>query len=428
MLKSFPIFFAPADTFGGASDAKSDMDILNEPDEPAEDSKEVVIEEEKEEKVIPDEELEEPGDVKFDEDEPEEKPAAEEEEEPKAEEADEEVAAGQLRFKDIKAKYPNIFKELPQLAQAIRNDRAYGEVFASPEDAKDAAQVASYFHKLEASLASGSPNELLNDLEQGNSEAYKKVVRNFLPAVKEKSMEMYAEITLPAINDVLRSAVRDAEGSENVNLRNAALHIAKYLYGKPEIPNTEGKKQEPHPEEEKLKNERQAFWQEKAQDFTNECYSEGREATLAEIAKGIDDDKSTSPFLKKTLKDAIFAEVDSLLGKDARHLRQINVLWRKAESTGFPKEVRREIINAYLRGAKALIPSVRQRLRAEAGIGIVPNGQPKTEQPTPKRTNIPASGRKASGQAAKIPSARDVNWSKTSDMDFLNGRYTPKRR
>jgi hypothetical protein len=407
------------------------MDILNAPDEPAEgekpEAKEVEIEPEKEEKVLSDAEL---GDVTFDDEEEPAKPEVKEEEPEPAEAAeDAEVPAGQLRFKDIKAKYPNIFKELPQLAQAIRNDRAYGEVFASPEDAQEAAQRASYFNKIENSLASGSPVELLTDLEAGNAEAYKKVVRNFLPAIKEKSMEMYAEITLPAINDVLRSAVRDAEGSENVNLRNAALHIAKYLYGKPEIPNAEGKKQEPHPEEEKLKNERQAFWQEKANDFSNECYSEGREATLAEIAKGIDDDKSTSPFLKKTLKEAIFNEVDAQLGKDARHLRQINVLWRKAESTGFPKEVRREIINAYLRGAKALIPSVRQKLRAEAGIGVVqPNGQPKQEQPTPKRTNIPASGRSATGQAAKIPSARDVNWSKTSDMDFLNGRYTPKRR
>ena len=401
MLRSFPIFFAP-DTFGGPSNGQSDMDILNAPDEPAEgdkgDTKEVEIEPEKEEKVIPDSELEEPGDVKFDE-EDEEKPKEEVKEEEEPEVEDTEVAAGQLRFKDIKAKYPNIFKEFPQLAQAIRNDRAYGEVFASPEDAKDAAQTASYFNKLEASLASGSPTELLNDLEKGNTDAYKKVVRNFLPAIKEKSMELYAEVTLPAINDLLRSAIRDADGSENVNLRNAALHLAKYLYGKPEIPNNEGRKQEPHPEEEKLKNERQAFWQEKAQDFSNECYSEGREATLAEIAKGIDDDKSTSPFLKKTLKDAIFNEVDSLLGKDVRHLRQINVLWRKAESTGFPKEVRREIISAYLRGAKALIPSVRQRLRAEAGIGApsATNGQPKQEQPTPKRTNIPASGRSATG-------------------------------
>lgn len=426
MRKMFQVFYSP-DTFGGGgSDTQSDMDILNAPDEPEVKAEEgVEIDVEKEEKIIPDDEI---ADVTFDEEEPEPKVEEEEpEEEAKPEEEDAEVPTGQLRFKDIKTKFPTVFKEFPQLAQAIRNDRAYGEVFASPEAAQDAARKATYFNNLEETLLSGSTAELLTDLERGNQDAFKKVVRNFLPTIKEKSLDLYAEVTLPAINDLLRSAVRDAEGSENANLRNAALHLAKYIYGKPEIPDLTPRKAEPNPEEEKIKQQRQEFWQEKAQDFSTSCYSEGRDETLAEIAKGIDDDKSTSPFLKKTLKEAIFAEVDSLLGKDVRHLRQINALWQKAEATGFPKEARREIINAYLRGAKALIPSVRQRLRAEAGVGKAQAKQP-TED-TPKRTNIPASGRKVSVQAAnKIPSARDVNWNKTSDMDFLNGRYTPKRK
>jgi len=226
---------------------------------------------------------------------------------------------------------------------------------------------------------------------------------------------------------VLRSAIRDAAGTENTNLRNAALHIAKYLYGKPEIPDLERKPEVPNEAEERVKSERQAFWQEKAADFTNECYGEGREETIKEIAKGIDNDKSLSPFLKKTLKDSIFQEVDQLLAKDTRHLRQMNALWRKAESTGFPKETRKEIINAYLRGAKTLIPSVRQKLRAEAGLQVSHPTKAITGAPQVKRTNIPASGRSASSSAAKTPSARDVNWNKTSDMDFLNGKYTPKR-
>jgi hypothetical protein len=420
------IFYAPDDAMGGTGgSSQSDLDILNEPD---------VETTTDEEAVAPVEEAEEPGEVTFEEPVEEEAKDSEDEEDEesrrpvgKDEPEDATVPDGQLRFKDVKAKYPNIFKEMPQLAQAIRNDRAYSEIFATPEDARDAAQRASYFNGLETKILSGSIKELLNDVEQGDKEAFKRVVKDFLPTIKEKSMELFAEITLPAVNDVLRSAIRDADGTENVNLRNAALHIAKYLYGKPEIPNLEAKK-EPNPEEEKISKERQAFWQEKAADFTNECYSEGRETVISEIAKGIDKDSSISPFLKKTLKDSIFTEVDQLLAKDTRHLRQMNNLWRKAESTGFQKETRKEIINAYLRGAKALIPSIRQKLRAEAGLQPK-NQQPKEQETSKPRTNIPPSGRQAPGQAAnKVPSARDVNWGKTSDLDFLNGKYTPKRR
>jgi hypothetical protein len=419
-LKDFQLLFDDADALGGptgSSDSKTDLEILNE-DTPAEEAEEA-------EEVS---ETEEPGEVTF------ETEAEVKEEEKVAAKAvepepdDAEVPEGQLRFKDIKTKYPTIFKEFPKLAESIRNDRAYSEVFATPEDAREAAQRAGYFNRLENSIIGGSIKELLNDVEQANKDTFKKVAKDFLPTIKEKSMELYAELTLPAVNDVLRSAIRDAAGTENTNLRNAALHIAKYLYGKPEIPDLAARKEVPNEAEERVKSERQAFWQEKAADFTNECYGEGREETIKEIAKGIDSDKSISPFLKKTLKDSIFQEVDQLLAKDTRHLRQMNALWRKAESTGFPKETRKEIINAYLRGAKTLIPSVRQKLRAEAGLQVSHPTKAITEAPQAKRTNIPASGRgAASSSAGKTPSARDVNWNKTSDMDFLNGKYTPKR-
>lgn len=418
----FPLYDDDDALGGTGGSSQSDLDILNAPDEPEATTDEEAVE--------PIAEGDEPGQVTFDEtaEEAETETETAETKPPVPEEPDDaEVPAGQLRFKDVKTKFPTVFKEFPQLATAIRNDRAYSEIFTSPEDARDAAQRAAYFNTLETHLTSGSVKELLGDIEKANSETFKKVVRDFLPTVKSKSMELFAEITLPAVNDVLRSAIRDAEGSENVNLRNAALHIAKYLYGKPEIPNLEAKRDVPNEEEERVKAERQAFWQEKQTDFTNECFTTGRDETVAEIAKGIDNDKSISPFLKSTLKEKIFNEVDQLLSKDTRHLRQMNALWRKAESTGFQKESRREIINAYLRGAKALIPSVRQKLRAEAGL--VPAGkQPVKQETTQKRTNIPQSGRAASGQAGKVPSARDVNWGKTSDLDFLNGKYTPKRR
>jgi len=419
MFPKFQLLFDDADALGGPSgpsDSKSDLDILNEGDE-APTSDEAATEEPA---------TEEPGEVTFDED------PVEEEKEPVAKAAepetdDTEVPEGQLRFKDIKQKFPTIFKDFPKLAESIRNDRAYSEIFATPEDARDAAQRATYFNRLENTILGGSIKELLGDVEQGNKDAYQKIARDFLPTIKAKSMELYAELTLPAVNDVLRSAIRDAEGSENVNLRNAALHIAKYLYGKPEIPNLDRKPEVPNEAEERVKSERAAFWQEKANDFTQECYGEGREEAIKEIAKGIDSDKSISPFLKKTLKDSIFQEVDQLLAKDARHLRQMNALWRKAESTGFPKETRKEIINAYLRGAKSLIPSVRQKLRAEAGLQVSQQSATKQIETQSKRTNIPASGR-GPASAGKTPSARDVNWSKTSDLDFLNGKYTPKSR
>src|SRR6187431_2455121 len=103
MFPKFQLLFDDSDVLGGpagTSDSKSDLDILNEGDDAPEETG-AVAEEEGAAKP------EEPGE----EEKPEEKAKT-----PEPETDDTEVPEGQLRFKDVKSKYPAIFKDFPKLA------------------------------------------------------------------------------------------------------------------------------------------------------------------------------------------------------------------------------------------------------------------------------------------------------------------------
>lgn len=412
----FPLFDVD-DAPGTGAEAQTDLEILNSTDEETPDGTD------DDSPAVP-----EPEFVEMDETPDEETPDEEEEEPEKVKEKDPVEGAAELRFKDIKSKFPTIFKEFPKLAETINRERAFSEVFASADDAKEAVAVATFFSGLESQIMGGSAKELFDSVEKGSKESFEKLATSILPEIRERNMDLFVKITMPVINDVLRSAMRDAEANENQNLRNSALYIAKYLYGKPAIPTDSPQKPATHPEEARIQKEREAFWNEKKTDFTQETFGLGKASVEAEIAKLVDKDRSLSPFVKKAMKEDIFKRVDELLGKDSRHIRNMDSLWQKADKSGYPKELRKEIADAYFRGAKVLIPSIRQKVMTEAGVKT-PAATTQTNNNPPKRTNIQGSGRATSGQAAtKIPSARDVDWNKTSDKDFLNGKYVPKRR
>src|SRR5437763_300329 len=54
------------------------------------------------------------------------------------EEEEEHGIVGRPTFKDIKAKYPNLFKDFPDLRDMVFRERDYSELFPTVEDAKEA--------------------------------------------------------------------------------------------------------------------------------------------------------------------------------------------------------------------------------------------------------------------------------------------------
>jgi len=388
-----------------ADEQLGDLELLNSddaPDEPVEETTEETTEEvaEETEETGESEETEETEDEAKPEDEP------EETEEQKS-------ASERLRFKEVTSKYPNLFKDFPQLRHAFFREQEYSGVFPTVEDAKEAAQKAENYSYLEQDLLQGNQANLLQSIAQANPQAFEKIVEDFLPTVYSMNKDAFYQVSTPILTNALRAAFNDATSSGNKNLALAAQYVNQYLFGKVDIDETRPIRQEraPDPERQQFEQERQSFVQQRMMEFESGVH----QSTQSELTKlalaGLDPGNKLNEFTRKTIIKETIAQVGAVLQKDARHMAQMNSLWKRAMQSGLSAEHKARIMEAFIGRAKEVLPGIRAKVRSEA-MGIT---KPKTT--TIKRsTGTGAPAKSSSGQL----NPRKVDWNKTSDLDILN--------
>ncbi len=367
---------------------------------------------------------------------------AEEEEEPKeGERTDEEVFQGRPTLTDVKAKYPKIFKEFPDLREVLFREGEFSKRFGTVEEADDAAVKAGSFSTIEAALLGGDSSPIIEQLGANAPEALASVVDNFLPTVLKHSQDLYLRATMPVIEQFLHTAYTHGKNVGDANLMRSAQHAANFIFGKPEIPDPARRNQPrgPHPAEQKLEQERKQWADTRFRETSSEI-SQGIDQELeADILKGLDPDKKLSQRQRSSLIKEIKDEIDATLGKDEAFKRQMRSLWQRAETAGYPRDQRASIKSAFLARAKALVPSVRTKLRGEwfgqAEKGRPAVGKPAVREEAPqgkpelgKKRFVAEAGRPAAGSGPKRPpNPKDVDYSRTSDLDLIEGRFTRRR-
>jgi hypothetical protein len=96
-----------------------------------------------------------------------------------------------------------------------------------------------------------------------------------------------------------------------------------------------------------------AAWNEVSRDLTRD------------IEKGLDPNNAIRPGLKKIIVDKIFNEVVGEVAADAAHVARMDALWDRERKAGYRGAFKDSLKNTYLSRAKALVPRIRQRVRAE---------------------------------------------------------------
>lgn len=336
-----------------------------------------------------------------------------EKKEKEPEDKTEKLASERLRFKEVTSKYPNLFKDFPQLRHAFFREQEYSGVFPTVEDAKEAAQKAESYTYLEADLLQGNPQNLLLSVAQANPQAFSSIVEQFLPTVYSMNKDAFYQVTQPILTNALRAAFNEANANGDKNLAVAAQYINRYLFGKVDIDDTRPIRQEraPDPERQQFEQERQQFIQQRMTEFESDVHSTVRGEMEKLVSAGLDPRNELNEFTRKTIIKETLAQIGAVLTKDSRHTATMNSLWRRAMQSGLSAEHKARIMEAYLGRAKELLPTIRAKVRSEA------IGTPKAKtNPTIKRatgTGVPA---RTSGQL----SSKKVDWGKTSDLDILN--------
>jgi len=316
--------------------------------------------------------------------------------------------------KALKAKYPEIFKEFPEIRKAIFAEKEFLKLFGTVEEAKDASLKSANFDLIVGEIQRGNIQPLLDGLKETDDKLLRSFTRGILPAIYKQSKDMYFEIIDPILINVLKSA---HENGSDDNVKNSALHLAKFLFGKIDVLDKPAGAKEVDPD-------REAFEKEKAE-FMTQKFNEARtivnDGITSELNKFIGeglDNLGITPYMKKVIIKEIQNDVDILLAQNEDHMRQVDSLWKKAAQAGYPADQIARITSTYLARAKPLVPTVRSKVKAE----LMKTG--KVVTPTDKLT--PSGATKSGGRSGPVDAAK-VDWRKTTDEQFLNGEITYKK-
>jgi len=335
----------------------------------------------------------------------------------------------QASVKEVKAKYPTIFKEFPELKTALFQARAFKEVFPSIEEAREASGKSDDFSFMEEKLLSGKPEDFgqfLSAINTASPKALESVAGNFLPTLYSINPNLYMEATAPLAQNIVKAMYKAGITHGNENLKASALHAAKYLFDdheiatdKKSIPAKTSAKVENDPERVKFEQERTEFAQTKYNDFRGEVVGDAKDSIIRVIENGLD--PSLTPYEKRNVINDIAAELTNVLQSDKDHQNMMNSLWGRHGKVD-NKELKTRILSTHLARVRSLIPSIRAKivgevLKQSGRTSVKPTDEKKVDN---KVREIRSAGNSGGGSKNKPVDLKNVDWRKTSDMDILS--------
>jgi hypothetical protein len=330
-------------------------------------------------------------------------------------EIDEVVRKETPEYNDIKKKYPKFFKEFPGMRHTLFRMKAMDRIFTSVDEAKSVAEKHDDLLLLESAVLSGDSEKVLAGLSNLNPEALDKFAENFLPSLYAGARPVHDRITGNVLSTALRVAQQQARSQGNKNLYNAVGHLSQFLFGKAAPPEMARKQSSPELDA-----------QREARSFQDDVTSTGERLLRKELTRGLDPQDVLPDFVKESIIDAAIQKIGAAMDKDEAHLGVINNLWARAQSAGFSKEAKAKLVAAWFGRAKALAGPTRRKLVTSA----IEKQQGKGGKTNINRRRHVRTGGKGTSerQGFRPKSAREVDWSKTSDLDILTGKATARKR
>lgn len=338
-------------------------------------------------------------------------------EEETEEQPDEELETDSL-YQQLKKRDPKLLKDMPELRSVLFREKQYTELFPSIEEAKDAREQTEVFSQFQRDISSGDSRTLVDALEGVGKRNLQDFVANFIPTIKEKSKDLYLGMIYPELKNLFRAASKSGNNDIKVSAEN--LHF--FVFGNGELGSDAGlsvAKKDPRDEE--ITKREHALEARAYGNFFQDTSQVATKRLNFSIAKSFEG-SGLSDWTVKKMSDEIFSYIDSEIKKDARHMGNMNNLWKQAKSTGYTSEGKDRIINAYLSRAKLLLSKARQKVLSDAKVSAKtgPNFTKK------KPTRITPSGASFTKVSGKVD-AKNVDWNKTSERDMLDGKIATRK-
>jgi hypothetical protein len=344
------------------------------------------------------------------EDEPEEDDAEQDDEED--DEPEEDKVDGRPTIKAIKTKYPNLFKDFPDLRHAFFREREFSKVFGTVEDAEDASFKANVLDNFTEAINTGTIGPVLEGIEQEmGKDGLNTFIDSFMPALFERDPRLYVKVTEPVLKNAIRAIYNHGVKNKSQNHVLAARYFSHYLFENPDVEaatkidsNTNTSRGNPK-EQEFIAKQQQAAQQSVDTNIIRRVKSR--------VFKAIDPDGKMPELHREAIADRAVKELDNILAQDKAYRAQLKSLWKRAGQSGYVGEALTKVENAFLARASQSLPSVLNKLRA------IPVNKKQQKKKLPD-------GKERHGESRNIDKNRSVDYRKTSDRDILDGKVTYK--
>lgn len=347
-----------------------------------------------------------------------------EEEEQKESEEEEtpEFLVSRPTWAQINKEFPDFFKKFPDMRHVIGREMEYSKVFPTVEEAKEAAESSQDYEFLENTFKTGSAKEVLDLMKESDEGAYQKFAVDFLPSLYNADKDQYFNIVGPVVHNLLNnvySSFKDKQGDEYENLRNAALVLSEYWFQDANAVTKPA--QAPKAEVKAENNQENQFLQTRLKEardsVATDTLTELQDMLFDECVKQFPDGKVPKAF-QDIVEDIVESGVNKInksMTADEAYMNSMKWLWKKAYSSGFTGDWKERITKAYLSRAKELIPGITRKLDA-----LVPRKERETHEKKIPNASV------HKNNSGSVPSSKEIDWSNTSDRDFLEGDIKTK--
>lgn len=369
MSKLFKLLFEAPDknSPGNITDSKKTTeDVLLEPDESENKDEPLKLEEEKKEDKK--EEIKDENDDKEEEEEEvdELKEIEEELEGPKDEDLELKLPVSR---REVLKKYPTLFKDFPALQTSLYRDRAFTEVFATPSEAKEAAEGIEVLQSFEKDLGNGNIEPIFEAALKSDKNTYYKIIDNLLPTLAKLDERGYHHIIGKITLETVKSMYRHGEKLNNEDMKNAAAMLNEFVFGTTDVPKLGKLSSEDKPEEKKSSREDE-FLKKQFERTQVEVKTKVENRIKATIEANIDPKNSMTPFVKRAATEEVLRKTIELISKDKDLMRVVSLGWQKAARNDFSESSLDAIKTAILSRAKQVLPTLLKSARAEALKGL----------------------------------------------------------
>src|ERR1700690_2002258 len=105
---------------------------------------------------------------------------------------------------EIKAKYPEFFKDFPIFRDVVFREIEYTKVFPTIEDAKEANDDSLALSGLRDSVLAGKSEDIFDAINETDKKASERFAISFLPTLHKKDQALYSAAVTPLFENLCR--------------------------------------------------------------------------------------------------------------------------------------------------------------------------------------------------------------------------------